>query len=213
MSQTMEDVRKRNALMASTYIPDCSKGPGAFYNIGVGPLIKSEWRHWKELYPEMQLFGCEPNPVLYSQLLMKFPGRLFSCGISDKESIEMYMEPEKEKTFGRSSIFPVNGLSDKTIRVECITLNEFDQEVGSLESILLWMDIEGSELIALKSGEELLKSGRVHTINLELRDKPEIEGWPTATEITEYLSTIGFKKAVDYNNQVSHWDTIFTKVK
>ena len=201
--------------MASNFIPEPFKGPTAMYSIGVGPLVKSEWSHWKERYPTMQLSGCEPNPVLYSQLLQKFPGRLLQTAISDKEYIDLYMEPESEKTFGRSSIFPAKGLSENTLTVPCLTLDEFDVEAGSPKDILLWMDIEGSELIALKSGEKLLKSGRVNTINLEVRDEVRgMEGeWPTADEIEEYLNSVGFIKAMDYNNQKTHWDAIYQRIK
>ena len=207
-NRKMESIRRRNALRAARHFgPD---GPGALYDIGVGPPHKGEFRHYKNRFPKIELYGCEPNPVLFSKLLPMFQGKLIQTAISDQPEVDLYMECDNHKTFGRSSIHPVKGLASNTLTCSALTLDEFDRQCGQPDNILLWMDIEGSELIALKTGEELLSSGRVRAINLEVRsDTRGHKEWPTAREIRTWLEERGWTLSDKYNNHKTHWDVIY----
>lgn len=205
MLSEIERTRVRMATTVLKYIDT----PETLYNIGVGPLSKSEWKHIKDKEPSIEIFGCEPNPPLFLELLPQFNGRLLNVGISDKPSIALHVADGLD-AFGRSSIFPVSGM-DKTVEVPCMTLDEFDRRAGEPSNIILWMDIEGSELIALKSGKELLESGRVSVINLEVRATSEIEEWPTSDEIAEYLESVGYPLTITYNDHGTHRDAIYQR--
>jgi hypothetical protein len=47
--------------------------PVALYDIGVGP--KTEWEELPKLWPNMKVYGCEPHPAIYRELIRRhFPG-------------------------------------------------------------------------------------------------------------------------------------------
>lgn len=135
----------------------------------------------------------------YEWLKNVFPGTLWNIAIASnrRRSIELTQYNRR----GMTSLFNRHENSIGTCSASCWTLDYFDKKCGEPNSILLWMDIEGMELEALRSGERLLRSGRVITINLEARTTPLAEGWTTENELSNYLEPLGYKPAVHYNNQ------------
>lgn len=179
--------------------------PGAMYDIGVGP--KTEWRTLTELYPRMRLCGCEPNPAMYEKLLrLKFPGLLAKVAIAEEDGErELHVDPKALN----SSFFPTAAAKTK---VKCWTLDRFDEEMGQPDRVLLWMDIEGSELAALRGGPKLLSSGRVRWINLEERRHDRhllVDGWADPHEIRKLLEGYGYRRVRAYNVHPTHQDAIY----
>lgn len=183
--------------------------PTALYDIGVGP--KTEWRTLSEIFPQMSVHGVEANPELIDFLLKSnWIGQLLNNAVTQKigkTEIKIFSEELLD-----SSI--LNLKSRNQIRkhdVDCISLDEADLAFNKQSQILLWMDIEGSELDALKSGFSLLRSGRVRWINLEVREVPSWEGGCSSSEIDEFLVGAGFKKVASYNHhpKSGHWDSIY----
>jgi FkbM family methyltransferase len=179
--------------------------PTALYDIGVGP--KTEWKALSKVYKKLKLFGCEPDPLIYNRLLHNGyfdKTNLFPVAISDTPTATLHVHEDGKS----SSLFAIDG---KSIEVRCWTLDEFDRRAGHQSRILLWMDIEGSELTALKSGPKLLESGRVKFINLEERRngfKPA-EGWCHPDELKAFIESYGFVRVATYNQYVSHHDAIY----
>ena len=139
--------------------------PSALYDIGVGP--KTEWQTLSGKYPDMQVFGCEPHPVQHERLLSAgFPGPLAKVAIGETEGVATLHVPTHDLKC--CSLLPVP-YSNAMCEVEVCTLDQFDMNMGEPDRILLWIDIEGSELSALRSGWRLLASGRIRWINLEER--------------------------------------------
>lgn len=56
--------------------------------------------------------------------------------------------------------------------------------------ILLWMDIEGVELVVLQAAERTLS--KTVAIVCELKDKPRLENWPNAVQVIEKLKELGY---------------------
>jgi FkbM family methyltransferase len=197
------------AQMATTVCRYLKEAPAAMYDIGVGPVIKSEWNHILKIYPQMKMFGCEPHPDTYRQQESRFPGQLKQTAIhSQKRTATLNLKSRLSK-FGAFSLIDLGVSYEQKIEVSCITLDEFDEWAGKQESIILWMDIEGSELDALKSAPNLLSSGRVKAINLEVRPKTNSSDWPTDKEIRAWLELNGYNLVLNYNNQKTHWDAIY----
>lgn len=76
------------------------------------------------------------------------------------------------------------------------------------------MDIEGYELKVLQSGRELLKSGRVDLLNLEVRPRWNgKEGGCTEGEIDDFLAQFGYQKVFVYNHypESRHHDAIYVR--
>ena len=183
--------------------------PGALYDIGVGP--KTEWKTLSEKYPGMKVFGCEPLPHRYEKLAANgFPGPLENVAIGEGEGVmPIYFHTQRRQI---ASMFAVRA-ANATHNVEVWTLDRFDEHMGKPDRILLWMDIEGSELTALRSGKELLASGRVHWINVEERLSGEMPapGWCKPEDLHDYLTQSGFERAAEYNNHRTHQDAVYVK--
>lgn len=183
-----------------------SSPPQTLYDIGVGP--KTEWKTLAAVYPGMRIFGCEPNPAMYAKLTPVFPGPLAQVAISSREGeVDLHCSPDDPKI---ATLFDAR-YAPQVVKVKAWTLDRFDKQMGEQERIILWMDIEGSELDALQSGKELLASGRVRWINLEERRPgvPTVQGWCTGAEIKEFLSSVGYERVCDYNRHSTHQDVIY----
>lgn len=183
--------------------------PGALYDIGVGP--KSEWRTLGRRYPKMRVCGCEPHPAQFESLLRaKFPGPLAQVAIGEAEGTATLHHATHDPKV--SSLFSV-GYANATCEVRVWTLDRFDEAVGRPDRILLWLDIEGSELSALRSGPRLLGSGRVHWINLEERRSGHCpaSGWTDPAELHTFLVAQGFRRAAAYNRHPTHQDAIYVR--
>jgi len=178
--------------------------PATMYDIGVGN--KSEWKTLGAIYPEMKIYGCEPLAE-YIPELDDFNHPLFRFAITGSTGYRtIYFDPSDMKT---ASLTKCKSAKMKK-QVQTITLDQFDQIQEKPKRILLWMDIEGSELIALKSGRELLESHRVRWINLEVRRAGfERAGWCSAKEINDFLEGFGYKKVTEYNRHHEHMDVIY----
>ena len=186
--------------------------PVALYDIGVGP--KTEWEELPKLWPNMKVYGCEPHPAIYRELLRRhFPGPLWPVAISSQASVVLhtYRNQVRRNLLGSSSIFGLPDMDGDPITARAWTLDAFDDACERPTGILLWMDIEGGELDALQSGIRLLQSGRVHYINLEVRRRPPVAGWPTAQDLNSFLKSLGYAKACDYLHCGDHWDVIYLR--
>lgn len=175
--------------------------PEAFYDIGVGR--KHEAQTIAREFPGVSIFGCEPNPRCYDDVKGKFPGNILNTAIGTRPHAVLY--PGKD--FIGSSVFPVYG--DKPYSVPCMSLDEFDITAGKPDNVFLWMDIDGSELDALKSGDDLLRSGRVKAINLEIFFNPPYEGWPTRGQLEGLLSEYGYSVWFSRARYRTHRDIVY----
>lgn len=92
--------------------------------------------------------------------------------------------------------------ANATCEVAVWTLDGFDWRMGCLDRILLWLDVEGSELPALRSGSRLLASGRVRWINLEERRNGHCPalGWCDPQELHAFLAGHGCVRIADYTD-------------
>lgn len=182
--------------------------PGALYDLGVGP--KTEWQTLRDQWPGLQMFGAEPFPPTYIDLQPRFTGPLWPVAIADPGEfgrvVELRGDPDDAKT--ASILRQPHKLN---VQVPVWTLDEFDAAAGKPDRILLWMDIEGCELSALRSGPELLASRRVKWINLEERRSPTrvAPGWPTAVEIRDFIVAAGYVRKRAYNHHPTHQDAIY----
>lgn len=173
--------------------------PLAMYDIGVGP--GTEARTLKGFYPSMKVYGCEPSP----DEAVDFPGILHpSVAIGEVDGHGVLYLGGKDS--GQSVLHLPNGRG--SVEVEVWTLDTFDHWACKPDRILLWMDIEGSELAALRGGKKLMESGRVLWVNLELcvgGDRPQ------ASEVHQYMESIGYERLREYNHHGSHWDAIYRR--
>lgn len=190
--------RVNEEIMIARYIPE-GVSPKAMYDMGVG--VFQEFITLKLFYPEMELFGCEPCPGEYQELQKLFNGALLPIAIGETPG-KTTLYASKLGIGGSTTIYHPGRSGMEEIEVDVWTLDQFDEWAGKPSDILLWMDIEGRELDALKGGTQLLSSGRVNWLNLETRNVDNRgDEYPTTKKITEYLEGFGYDYIHRYNVQ------------
>lgn len=182
--------------------------PGSLYDLGVGP--KTEWRTLKTIYPRLDVFGCEPQADIYRKLEPKFKqigGKLLNLAIADTPKIELFKVDGNPLTVSAFT----HDKPRQSILVDAVTLDQFDAMCGKRGRVILWMDIEGYELRALRTGMELLKSGRVRWINLEERtaNTKAPDGWCKPAVLDRFLTEMGYVRVCSYNRHPGHQDVIY----
>lgn len=181
--------------------------PAVMYDIGVGH--KTEWWSLRDCWPNLRVFGAEPNPAMCNAIHRAgFPGPLAHVAIGEPEGPAILHLSSQNP--GCSSLLPV---SNNAIDVNVWSLDRFDRQMGQHDGILLWIDIEGSELDALRSGRRLLSSGRVRWINVEERlngDRPAA-GWCEPNKLHSFLTDLGFRRLAEYNQHSTHQDVVYVR--
>lgn len=155
-----------------------------------------------QYFPDGEVHAFEPVPELFLQLSERvrhyknvhcYPYALsqqtgyammyVSSGISDASSSLL---PPKTHLDDHPEV-----LFNTTIIVTCITLDDWAKN-NNIENVdLLWLDMQGHELSAVKAGQELLKN--VQAIYTEVNLKEGYEGAPLYGEYKEWLGEHKFE--------------------
>ncbi len=184
--------------------------PKVLLDVGVGP--KTEYLTLLEHYPDMRLIGLEPCIPTFLELIPKFSGILLPYGAWHEETcLELYIS---DNNLEISSVFPHKNNEEKTQKIYTKTLDSIDKHLGYLDRILLWMDVEGAELMALKGAKNLLLSKRIKWINLEVRDHWSRTDACVKQDIDELLIPLGYREKLQYNHhnrgtKAEHRDVIY----
>ena len=156
-----------------------------FIDVGVGHLNTEAWGREKEF----TIIGLEPSTNRYNKLKDSYPGHLLNVAASDENGEIVCWEDPKYGVV----LVKRPGIHDKfkeTIK-KSITLDSLSWE--GFVKIHIWADIEGSELRMLKGATEMLSSGKVKWINLEIRKNSPAKGWASSQEVYIFLHNYGFK--------------------
>jgi FkbM family methyltransferase len=186
------------------------KSPEAMFDIGVGP--KSEYLTLGRRYPNMKIYGFEPCRVRFERLVPKFPGILMPYAAWDENAELKLHRKTKDAKFGDAPTIFNQGRNKLKISesVSARTLDWLDDQLGNLDRILLWMDIEGAEMKALMGATRMLKDQRIKWLNLEVRPKPKREIIPSEDDITGFLKIFGYKQVLKYSINPDFCDAIYT---
>lgn len=147
-----------------------------FFIVG-GPADANEAQTVKARFPEVTCLGFEPNPSFLEEQKgrLSFPGNIYPYALWDSN---MPMPLNVCGRLGRGSklccqsfgivtqVVEEDKKREDGINVEARTLDSLSSELGPWEDIVLWLDIEFSELRALQGARELLSSTLL--VNLEI---------------------------------------------
>lgn len=181
-------------------------------------------------YSKATVYAFECNPKSLSGLKEKikpFPNIVLTeKAIVDKNGVVEFYQIDEEKTKttwvdgnqGASSVFkasgkyPVEKYSQKLIKVEAITLESFMQNNNIFSVDIMWVDIQGAELMALKGLGDNIKALKL--LHLEVEFIEIYKGQPLFSAIHSYLSEhgfcqIGFSAKTHYSGDVIYANTRF----
>lgn len=178
-----------------------------FIDVGVGKPNSEAWRREKDF----TIIGLEPCTTIYNDLKDIYPGKLLNIAASDKNGeINCWECPNMVMLFMHENNIESNfeKVKKKAVKLDSLEWRAFDE-------IHIWADIEGAELLMLKGATEMLVSGKVKWINLEVRKNAPGKGWCTAKQVYEFLDEHGFKPIFKFNRlrAKGHRDVIFVPKK
>ncbi len=176
-----------------------------FIDVGVGRPNTEAWGREKDF----TIIGLEPGVGRYSKLKDVYPGKLLNIAVSDKNEEINYWENTE---YGVILFMGGDNLNKNFKRVKKKAIKLDSLEWKDFDEIHIWADIEGAELLMLKGAIEMLSSGKVNWINLEIRKNAPAKGWATATQIYGFLDEYGFKPniLITQLRERGHKDVIFT---
>jgi FkbM family methyltransferase len=161
-----------------------------------------------KLFPDAQIFTFECNPAtlpICREAVQAIPSiHLIEKAVANRDGIVKFypIDPTRTETSwsngnpGASSLFkasgkyPVEKYFQNEIEVEAISLKTFLSASKINQIDLLWMDIQGAELIALEGLGEWIK--RVRLIHLEVEFIEIYGGQPLYPQIAAFLKKNGF---------------------
>jgi FkbM family methyltransferase len=147
------------------------------------------------LWPELRVVGLEPSPELYEASREGYPGKLLPWGAWGHAREHRLRHPGDPRS--GSVYLPLPG------GPEVVTLRPLDElipHVGTApRSVVLWADVEGAELEALRGAWELLRSGAVAVLNLEVRPAPLAPGACSEADVSAFLAGFGYAQVMKYN--------------
>ncbi|MBK7143987.1 MAG: FkbM family methyltransferase [Xanthomonadales bacterium] len=158
---------------------------------------------YRKLFPEAQICCFEPNPQSFELLrerLKTDTARLFQLAVSadgrpvvlnanaaPATSSVLRTDARAVQHWGRGLLETVS-----EIEVASTTIDVFCQEHGIDKIDILKIDVQGFELAVLKGAGNMLGSGRIRLVYLELIACPTYEHQPRLGEYFELLDAHGY---------------------
>lgn len=197
--------------------------------LDIGSLHGLEAIEMTKLYPNVNVFSFEANPVSFEQCLVNTQNynrvKVFNLTINDYDGICDFYPINSEKTIttwfdgnlGASSMYKSNGVYDSIekyvqdkIETPCFRIDTWAKQ-NSIQSVdAIWMDLQGAELKALRGMGDLLKTVKV--IHTEMEINPMYEGQDTFSSIHPFLVEQGFS-LLECSNPYARFGTDFVYIR
>lgn len=204
-------ILRRSGNAVAEYLRLIEWNPQSLYQVGVG-IFHEETTVFREHWPDIAIYGFEPNPRTYNSIKGNYPGRLYPYAISDHPHVAMLHSRKRWKD-GSSLYQDKKNEYDIKDKVESTTLDRMLPllQPHNREGVL-WLDCEGSELDALLGGIDFLDKG-ISVVNVELTGIPRGEGWCKPIQVHDFLSTKGFVQTWTHSHRTSifQFDAIYLR--
>lgn len=170
----------------------------------------------KKVWPESTIYAFEPVPALYEQLKANTAQLsnvfCYSYALSDKTGDAIFYVADKNMAIG-SLLEPALIKIEKAnvhwhpIYVKTITLDDWAKQYFCTHIDLLWLDLQGAELAALKGAAQLLKT--VRAIHCEVSLQKRYQDQALYDEICLFLTSHGFRLQAEALYRHSWGNTLF----
>jgi FkbM family methyltransferase len=169
--------------------------------IEAGAADGSDSTVFLDLWPKAKLYCLEPHPGLFAKLENAVGSRAVCMNrvLSTRGRDEEDFYLDSGEGFSSSLLRPINhekyfprvGFRGKSVRVPSMTLDDLVEQHALSRIDLLWLDLQGAELMVLKEG-----GGRAlamtQVIHIEVARISTYENQPVLAEVKEYLCNEGF---------------------
>ncbi len=177
--------------------------------VEVGARDCNETLDFEAAFPRARIIAFECNPATLPVCRRAVQGHervtLVEKAVSDRRGQVTFYPTDPVRTVtkhangnpGASSLFraapdyPHETYVQNEVTVETTTLGDVMQEEGVEQIDLLWMDIQGAELLALKGLGERISA--VKLMHLEVEFMPIYEGQPLFGDVHAYLGDKDFR--------------------
>lgn len=187
--------------------------------IEAGAHIGRDTKKMITLWPEAKIHAFEPVPALFEQFtanLKDFPSvHCYPYALNDVTETSVFYVSSGRSTATSSLLEPKEYLSEhpttvfQTITVPTITLDDWAAKFKIAHADFLWLDMQGSELDALKGGIQLLKTVRV--IYTEVSFSERYKNNPLYSTIKLWLYKHGFSVQKEEFRNASWGNVLFLK--
>ena len=171
-----------------------------------GPANGDEAQVFCKEFPGCTALGIEPMRQFREfQKDRDFPGTLVRAGLGETFGPAEITTPVMFKDEIRASF--VRHIEGHKQRTWLTTVDTLDKQFGPFEDAVLWLDIEGMELPALKGADETLKRrGSIKLINVEVMpdERPNDLG-----DIDRFLTNHGFWMIHEWDWQMERRNQIW----
>lgn len=185
---------------------DPDEPPSWLIDVGVGG--GTEANNLKNLWPNLKVIGLEPNRALWPA---DYPGEILPYGAwSHARDHTLWLAGPRDTSSSLFERVPVVGALATTVR----PLDELLRKYPDLNRAILWADVEGAELEALRGAWKLLQTGVIVLCNLEVRTAPLGPGACTEADVNAFLAGFGFVQTIKYNvhgGSDPHADAVYVK--
>ncbi len=181
--------------------------PSIIFEVGARDCVETV--AFSQNFPKAKIYAFECNPDTLPQCKTNISGYknivLIEKAVTDRIGFIDFFKINNNKTLtereggnsGASSIFEANPnyiiekyVQDK-ITVPTTTIKSCVQEYDLKRIDLMWMDIQGAELIALRGAGAFLQN--IAIINTEVEFFPIYKGQPLFSDIKKFMNENGFR--------------------
>ena len=160
---------------------------------------------FSQRWPYGRIYAFEPLPTLANKV------RNSTVGCQNVTVVESALAPNNAGTLilfsfdpvtsehGSSSLLPPGDhlevapeiLFNREVTVTAISADNWHRSVGSPVIDLLWLDLQGAELIVLQYGQRLLEA--TQCCHIEVSKKPLYQGGATFEDVKQFFTSRGFR--------------------
>lgn len=179
-----------------------------------GPADGNEAQRARHHWPGIKIVACDPNAeaVAWQRRRGKWPtgALLFGEALSDKDGQGVVAFPPGKIRNGTMDLTSESARPDFP-RMTChtVTVDTLDRVHGPITDGVLWLDIEGWELEAVRGAEEALARGAFLLVNVEMQTRNAEKN----RELQGRLEGCGFRAVRDWNDSEACRDRVFARVE
>jgi FkbM family methyltransferase len=154
-----------------------------------------------------------PRVTLVEKAINSHTGRCQFHPIDRERTVTSWPDgnPGASSLFLATGDYPPEQYVQSTVEVDCIRLDDLCEQLGIEVVDLIWMDLQGAELLALQSAGALIEKTRY--IFTEVSYRPIYRGQCLFDEVDTFLEARGFRCCTTINRNRWQQDVIYENTR